>query len=291
MHDDAGNAGKLRRIPQKLAFIQPAGIDEKVVFDPRKGEREMVLVVFRGEVRFRQKRDRRAFPHAPCLGAGDLLGSVIAGQAAVIGGHHLMTLRFRNGGDEGLPFVGKHFRDAELIVPVELRLRQRIDAAQKKLGDAIRMRFGIGECQCRTPGAAEHLPLVDADHFAEPLDIGYQMPCRIGFKPRVRRRAAATALVEQEDVVKVRIEQPRLDRRDPAARSAVKEDDGFCTLATMAFPVDHMPVADIERAGDVWDGDGIERAQNVGHRCKPFSGQFSVSWSGCWKEMICSCRS
>ena len=41
--------------------------------------------------------------------------------------------------------------------------------------------FGVGERQRGTPGTAENLPLFNADHFAQTLDVGDQMPCRVGF--------------------------------------------------------------------------------------------------------------
>ena len=51
----------------------------------------------------------------------DLRLAVVAGQPLAIGGHHVAALGLRDRRDEALPFVRKHLRGAELIVPVELR--------------------------------------------------------------------------------------------------------------------------------------------------------------------------
>ena len=113
--------------------------------------------------------------------------------------------------EEALPFVREHLRDAELIVPVELGLGQRVDAAHDQFADALGMRLGIGERQRRAPGAAEHQPFVEAAHLAQPLDVGDEMPGRVGLQRGMRRRLAAAALVEQDDVV---------ERRDRTAAAA-----------------------------------------------------------------------
>jgi len=63
------------------------------------------------------------------------------------------------------------------------------------------MGFGIGERQRRAPGAAEDEPFFDAHHFAQPLDVGDEMPGGVGFDRGVRGRLSAAALVEEDDVV------------------------------------------------------------------------------------------
>ena len=152
------------------------------------------------------------------------------------------------GAMKALPLVREHFRHAELIVPVELRPGQRVDAAQHQLADPLRMRLGIGQRQRRAPRAAEHQPFVEAGHLAQPLDVGDEMPGRVGLEAGVRRRLAAAALVEQDDVVELRIEQPPLLGRDGAARPAMQEHRRLGALGADAFPVDDVAVADIEHA-------------------------------------------
>ena len=124
---------------------------------------------------------------------------------------------------EALPFVGEHLGDAELVVPGELGLGDGVDSAQDQRADPLGMGLGIGERQRRAPGAAEDEPSVDPGRDAQPLDVGDEIPGRVGLQAGVGRRAAAAALIEQRDVVKLGIEQAAMVGRDPAARAAMKE--------------------------------------------------------------------
>ena len=162
---------------------------------------------------------------------------------------------------EALPLVRKHFRHAELIIPVELGLGQRVDAAHDEFAHPLRMRLGIGERQRRAPGAAEHQPLLEAAHLSQPLDVGDQMPGRVGLQAGVGRRLAAAALVEQDHVVEIRVEQPALLRRDGAARPAMQEDGGLRALGADTLPVDRVAVADVQHAGLERLDLGIEASQ------------------------------
>ena len=165
---------------------------------------------------------------------------------------------------ETLPLVRKHFRHAELIIPVELGLGQRVDAAHHEFADPLRMGLGIGERQRRAPGTAEDQPLLETAHFSQPLDVGDQMPGRVGLQAGVGRRFAAAALVEQDDVVEIRVELAPLLGRDGAARPAMQEDGGLRTLCSDALPVDRVAVADVQHAGLERLDLGIETSQ-LGH--------------------------
>jgi hypothetical protein len=92
------------------------------------------------------------------------------------------------------------------------------------------MRLSIGECQRRAPGAAEHQPFVEAGHLAQAFDIGDEVPGRVGFERGVRRRLSTAALVEQDDIVKLWIEQPPVFWRKAAAWTAMQEHSGLRAL-------------------------------------------------------------
>ena len=186
-------------VADQLAFLQPAGMHEKVVLDAGEGDREIVLAELGAGLGIGQQRDGLAFPQAPGDGRLELRLAVVAGQPLAVGGHHVAALGLGDRRQEALPFVGEHFRHAELIVPVELGPGQRVDAAHHQLADPLRMRLGIGQRQRRAPRAAEHQPFVEAGHLAQPLDVGDQMPGRVGVEAGMRRRLAAAALVEQDD--------------------------------------------------------------------------------------------
>jgi hypothetical protein len=71
---------------------------------------------------------------------------------------------------------------------------------------ALGMGLGVGQRQGRAPGTAEQHPFVDAQVFADALEVGDQVPGGVVFQAGVGRRAAAAALVEGDDAVQVRVE-------------------------------------------------------------------------------------
>jgi len=66
---------------------------------------------------------------------------------------------------------------------------------------------GIGEGERRAPRAAEDLPLVDAEFFADRLDVGDQVPGGVVLEACGRLALAAPALVEQHDAIFLRVEE------------------------------------------------------------------------------------
>ena len=87
------------------------------------------------------------------------------------------------------------------------------------------MRFAIGEAQRAAPRAAENVPFVDAEFFAQRFDIADQVPGRVFAKLGVRGRFARAALVEKNDVICRRVEKLPVHRDQSAARPAVQKYD------------------------------------------------------------------
>src|SRR5262245_31221661 len=85
VHDCSRNAAKAMRIPKKLPLLQPALMNEIVVFQPRKCEREVVVTMGCRECLVRQERDRFTFPQRPCLGCLDLRSLVFTSKQLPIG--------------------------------------------------------------------------------------------------------------------------------------------------------------------------------------------------------------
>jgi hypothetical protein len=71
------------------------------------------------------------------------------------------------------------------------------------------------------------LPSLDAQPGSDALDVGDQMPCRVVFNRCVRCALAAPALIEEDDVIGVWVEELPLSRIRAAAGSAMQEDDGL----------------------------------------------------------------
>jgi hypothetical protein len=123
-----------------------------------------------------------------------------------------------------LPQIGKQAIGAGLIKPVDVLIAAQKDAAQDQAQYPFGMRFGVSQRQGRAPGAAEDHPAVDAEPFAQFLDIGHQMPGRVVAQFRVRGGLAAAALVEQHDAIAFRVEEPpvhRLRNRRPVHRAGI----------------------------------------------------------------------
>ncbi len=129
---------------------------------------------------------------------------------------------------------------------MQLLLAQGKDAAQHHFTDALRVGLRIGERQRRSPGAAEHQPLLDAGHFAQPLDIGHQMPGGVVVQTGVRTGAATAALIEQQNLVALGIEQLAMMRRDAAARPAMNEDRRFPVRVAAQLPVDPVAIPSVQ---------------------------------------------
>src|SRR5690606_16930585 len=63
------------------------------------------------------------------------------------------------------------------------------------------MRLGISQRERRAPRATEQLPPLDAQMLPEALHVGDQIPGRIVLERRMRDRAPAAALIEQNDAI------------------------------------------------------------------------------------------
>ena len=128
------------------------------------------------------------------------------------------------------------------------------------------MRLGVGEGEGRTPGAAEDLPLRDAEVLAELLDIGHEVPRRVRLQARVRRALPAAALVEEDDPVLLGVEEPPHLAVRSAAGSAVEEDDRLARRVPALLEVELVQVGDAEPSGPVRLDLGVEPADGVLHK-------------------------
>lgn len=247
LDDGAGNAAQLVGVADQLAFFHEAGVHEIVVLDAGEGQRRAVGGVALLVARAGQQRDGAVFPLAPGLGRAQLLDGVVAGQAPVIGLDQVVALGLGDRRQVFLPAVREQEGRAFLVEPADLGAAHREDAAQHQLADVGGMRLGIGQRQRRTPGSAEHQPLVRAhDLGAQALDVRDQVPSGVVLQAGVRRGAAAAALVEQQHVVQAGIEQLALHRRAAAAGAAMQEDRRLALGVAAEFPVDLVAVARVQ---------------------------------------------
>src|SRR3546814_19865744 len=101
----------------------------------------------------------------------------------------------------------------------------------------------------------------------QPLYIRDQVPGRVRLQARIRGRFAATTLIEEQEVVSLRIELAPMLGRDAAARSAMQEQGRLRSLRSASLEIDLMAVTDVEHTGLIGVDGRIERAL---HRCPSF---------------------
>ena len=181
------------------------------------------------------------------------------GEAPVIGADHVGALVRRDGFQIVLERLRIDPAAALLIEPFELGASEREDAPEHKLRHALRMRLRVSQRQRRAPGAPEHLPALDAEMLAQALDVVDQMPSRVLFERRVRRRASAATLIEEHDPVARRIVVAAHDRVGAAAGPAVQKHGGFSGLAAAFLVIELVQGRDLEPSGAVGSDLGIKR--------------------------------
>ena len=229
-------------------LVEEAGIGEEVALDPRESDGEVFFVELRRARLGPSKRDGVAFPLAPGGGGFQLHLAVGRHQTAVIGGHQVAAFVLGDRGQEPLPGVRKQHRGAFLVEPVQLPLGQQEDAAQDQTVDTVGMLDGVGQRQGRTPGAAEHGPLLDAEVLAQALDVLDQAPGGVVLQTGVRARTSAAALVEQRHAPLRRIEEAPHGRIDRPARTAVQDYAGLAAWVAAFFVVDFVRPARLHPA-------------------------------------------
>src|SRR5262249_42935575 len=77
-----------------------------------------------------------------------------------------------------------------LIEPLELRPPQQKNAAQNHLGHAFGMSLRVRKRKRRTPRAAKHHPLVDAEMFAQSLGVSDEIPSGVVLETCMRATLA-----------------------------------------------------------------------------------------------------
>src|SRR5579871_2874574 len=105
--DCSWNTAETMGITKKLAILHPATMDEIVIFQPGKREREVPIAKGCRDGLVGQERDRFTFPKCPSLGCLDLRGPVLACKQPPIGGNHVTSFALRYGCLELFPFFRK----------------------------------------------------------------------------------------------------------------------------------------------------------------------------------------
>ena len=134
---------------------------------------------------------------------------IAIGQAVVVVAQEVGSLGRRQMLGEVAPGLGKD-RAHAVEEPLDLRACPQEDAAQDEAGDALGMFQAVGERQRAAPRAAEQQPLLDAEMGPKLLHVGHEMAGCVVVQFAERHGAAATALIEHDDAVELRIEEPAM---------------------------------------------------------------------------------
>ena len=122
---------------------------------------------------------------------------------------------------------------------------------QHHRGDPLRVTLRVGQPERHPPRSAPHQPPLDPEVGAQLLDVPDQVPGGVGLQAGIqkghRRRAPpAAALVELDEPVRVRVEQPAPPRAAAAARPAVQRHRRLAGRVAAGLPVDPLAVTDVQ---------------------------------------------
>ena len=116
----------------------------------------------------------------------------------------------------------------------------------------------------------------------------------------MRRRASAATLIEDQQIVAFRVEQPAMGRRSAGTGTAVQEDGRLAIRVAAKLPVEAVPVADVEVSLPVGLDGWVEGGRGhgggavlvFGHRkvlalasgrVMPLVGEAKVQLSAAWR--------
>ena len=169
---------------------------------------------------------------------------VIAGQTAIVSADHVTALILRNHLQVLFPDVGKDPTAALLIEPFDLFRPAEKDSAQDKFGRAIGMLLGVSKRQSAAPRPAKYLPLLDAEMFAQLLNIGDQIPRCVFFDRSMRRALARASLIEEHNAISRRIVKLPIFRCDSATWTTVQKHDRLAVRVSALFVINLVKVRD-----------------------------------------------
>ena len=89
----------------------------------------------------------------------------------MVGGEQIIALKLRNHPGKLLPVVRENAIGTIPVKPVEITLPTEENAAQNHRRHIVRVGLGIEETESRSPGTTKQNPFVDAEKFADSLDV------------------------------------------------------------------------------------------------------------------------
>ena len=183
----------------------------------------------------------------------------------MVGAHEVAAFRLRDVVSVPFERVWEDMARTFLVKPCKFALTAQKDATEHEVLHTLRMVLGVDEGERRAPRAAEHHPFVDAQVFAELLNVGHGRHGRVVFKFSPWRRAATATLIELDDAPMVRIEVTAVIGLAAPAWAAVDDEHRRPFRMAGNFPCHAVHVTDVQHAFEMRFNAGIEHTVKVGH--------------------------
>src|SRR6056297_50180 len=251
LHDHPGDMGDaVHVVIDVFVLAKETGIHEIMVFQTGKGPgviRRAVAAMAVG-----MYRGQGVFPRTPSLGIPHLFGAIPREQTPVIGAYHVAALLGWNEFLEPGPGFWPEPPGPPTIKPVKLGLRHGKHATQHEMAHPVSMALRIDKGQCGAPAAAKDDPVIDSERIADAFDIRHEVPRRIVLDTRMRLGAPASALIEQDDAIYVRVEIPPHCRAAPSAGPAMQDDNGQSIGVSRLLDINLVCRPQLEKTTNVW---------------------------------------
>src|SRR5260221_7272670 len=241
LHDGRRNVPDTLHVIQQLSLAaQETAVHEVMAFDASHRESELVLAPFSDVLRIASQKAGRRFPDGPGACGSHRRALIGAGEALIVGIQVIVPLIDGNGVTVGFPVVREEFGGAVLVEPAYFGVPEQENAAQHDLADPLRVGFRVGKAKRAAPGPSEHQPALDAEVFAQPFDVGHQVPGGVLDQAGARTAAPAAPLIEYDDAVVLGIEELPGAPVGAGSRSAVQKNRRFTGGVAALFVIDFM---------------------------------------------------
>src|SRR4029079_7066800 len=251
--DSSRYAGQAIGVPHDLVILQPRVVAPAVRDLASECETEPGVVVARVRSRIRRRRHLRILQTTPLDRRGLLDCRVRVHQQDVVGiDQPQITQLGRYVIAEASPLGGEDPSSVHRE-RVDVSRSSRVERTEHERTHAIRVTFGVGGTEHRSPRQTEHDPSIDAEVLAQLLDVGDVMvhvdrrpvDVRLG---RVWRTAAGGSLIEQHGAMSLRIEVGACTGREARTRPTVQVDDRSAVFVADLLVVQGVAITDVELA-------------------------------------------
>ncbi len=192
----------------------------------------------------RNMSGKYSFGVAPRVGGRTVHRRIGIENAAPVGIERLRAFLRRQQFEKIIAEIGIEARQRVEKCTLQLSAGAEEGRAQDDAGDPVGVGLRIGQSQRRAPGAADDDPALKTRFLADDLHVRDQMRQRIVLAAAFWAATTGAALIEQDGVETLGIEQPPVIGLAAAAGPAVQINRGDAVGPADGFDVDLVAVAD-----------------------------------------------